>query len=220
MATPTAKAKVALVDDDAQARQVLAAPLRGDYEVLEAADHDGAYRLLREQEPDMLLLDLNLPSGSVRECVALLNDLTQSDLDTLVIVLSDDRSKETALKVMDAGAYDYLMKTAEPTLVRTIVDRAVEKVGISRENRILREELHRKDAMGDLLGSTDAMRALFESIELDRSSGLKVLDDAAFRIVRMASPYASFPADIRRDTDLLVITRTWFFGRGDRLWTE
>jgi protein TonB len=59
-----------------------------------------------------------------------------------------------------------------------------------------------------------------ESIELDRSSGLKVLDDAAFRIVRMASPYASFPPDIRRDTDLLVITRTWFFGRGDRLWTE
>jgi protein TonB len=59
-----------------------------------------------------------------------------------------------------------------------------------------------------------------ESIELDRSSGLKVLDDAAFRIVRMASPYAAFPADIRRDTDLLVITRTWFFGRGDKLWTE
>jgi protein TonB len=59
-----------------------------------------------------------------------------------------------------------------------------------------------------------------ESIELDRSSGLKVLDDAAFRIVRMASPYASFPPDIRRDTDLLVITRTWFFGTGDRLWTE
>lgn len=54
------------------------------------------------------------------------------------------------------------------------------------------------------------------SIELDRSSGLKVLDDAAFRIVRMASPYAAFPADIRRDTDLLAITRTWFFGRGDR----
>ena len=59
-----------------------------------------------------------------------------------------------------------------------------------------------------------------ESIELDRSSGLKLLDDAAFRIVRMASPYAVFPPDIRRDTDLLVITRTWFFGRGDKLWTE
>ena len=57
-------------------------------------------------------------------------------------------------------------------------------------------------------------------IELDRSSGLKVLDAAAFRIVRMAAPYAPFPPNIRRDTDLLVITRTWFFGRGDRLWTQ
>jgi len=59
-----------------------------------------------------------------------------------------------------------------------------------------------------------------DSIELDRSSGLKVLDAAAFKIVRMAGPYAAFPADIRRDTDLLVITRTWFFGQGDKLWTE
>jgi protein TonB len=59
-----------------------------------------------------------------------------------------------------------------------------------------------------------------ESIELDRSSGLKVLDAAAFKIVRMASPFAAFPADIKRDTDLLVITRTWFFGQGDKIWTE
>ena len=59
-----------------------------------------------------------------------------------------------------------------------------------------------------------------ESVELDRSSGLKVLDAAAFRIVRMAAPFAEFPAEIRKDTDLLVITRTWFFGQGDRLWTE
>jgi periplasmic protein TonB len=59
-----------------------------------------------------------------------------------------------------------------------------------------------------------------ESIELDRSSGLKVLDAAAFKIVRMATPFAVFPPDIRRDTDLLIITRTWFFGQGDKIWTE
>jgi protein TonB len=58
------------------------------------------------------------------------------------------------------------------------------------------------------------------AIDLDRSSGLKVLDNAAFKIVRMASPFAAFPPDIRRDTDLLVITRTWFFGQGNKLWTE
>jgi periplasmic protein TonB len=59
-----------------------------------------------------------------------------------------------------------------------------------------------------------------EEIELERSSGLKVLDDAAFRIVRMASPYAPFPPDIRRDTDLLVITRTWIFESGVKLSTK
>ena len=59
-----------------------------------------------------------------------------------------------------------------------------------------------------------------ESVRLDRSSGLKVLDDAAFRIVRMAAPYGEVPADIRKDTDLLVITRTWFFGQGDAVWTK
>lgn len=59
-----------------------------------------------------------------------------------------------------------------------------------------------------------------ESIDLNRSSGLKILDQAAFRIVQMAGPFAAFPASIRKDTDLLVITRTWFFAQGDKVWTE
>jgi periplasmic protein TonB len=59
-----------------------------------------------------------------------------------------------------------------------------------------------------------------ESIDLDRSSGLKILDQAAFRIVQMAGPFAAFPESIRKDTDLLVITRTWFFAQGDKIWTE
>lgn len=54
-------------------------------------------------------------------------------------------------------------------------------------------------------------------IEIDRSSGHTVLDDAARRIVQMAAPYAVFPPDIRRDTDELAITRTWFFTRDDQV---
>ncbi|VAX06516.1 TonB protein [hydrothermal vent metagenome] len=48
-------------------------------------------------------------------------------------------------------------------------------------------------------------------IQLLHSSGHKVLDDAAIRIVRMAAPYAPFPANIRKETDILDITRTWRF---------
>ena len=58
------------------------------------------------------------------------------------------------------------------------------------------------------------------TLELERSSGHPVLDRAAERIVRMGAPYANFPADIRRDTDILVITRTWHFAPGDKVFSE
>ena len=54
-------------------------------------------------------------------------------------------------------------------------------------------------------------------IDINRSSGHKVLDDSARRIVQMASPYSPFPPDIRRDTDVIEITRTWYFTQGDQL---
>lgn len=59
-----------------------------------------------------------------------------------------------------------------------------------------------------------------DSIEINRSSGHKVLDEAAVRIVRLGAPYAAFPADIARDTDVLSITRTWTFTRSDQLATS
>ena len=56
-----------------------------------------------------------------------------------------------------------------------------------------------------------------ERVEVSRPSGQPLLDDAARRIVRMAAPYAAFPDAIRRDTDILEITRTWTFTNADRL---
>jgi len=58
-----------------------------------------------------------------------------------------------------------------------------------------------------------------ESIEINRSSGKKILDEAAIRIVKLAGQngFAPFPPDISRDTDILHITRTWFFTRSDEL---
>ena len=55
------------------------------------------------------------------------------------------------------------------------------------------------------------------NITIIRPSGHKILDDAAVRIVRLAAPFAPFPEDIRRETDILHITRTWEFTSGHRL---
>lgn len=58
-----------------------------------------------------------------------------------------------------------------------------------------------------------------EKIDLNRSSGHKVLDEAAQRIVELAAPYAEFPAEVRQDTDIIEITRTWTFTREDTLYS-
>jgi protein TonB len=57
-------------------------------------------------------------------------------------------------------------------------------------------------------------------VDLERSSGHKILDAAAQRIVELAAPYAKFPPDIRKETDILVITRTWHFARGDKVFSD
>jgi protein TonB len=59
-----------------------------------------------------------------------------------------------------------------------------------------------------------------EKVEVNRKSGQRILDAAATKIVEMAGPYAPFPDDIRRDTDILGITRTWTFAKGDELHSE
>lgn len=56
-----------------------------------------------------------------------------------------------------------------------------------------------------------------EQVEVNRSSGSKILDAAAIRIVELAAPYARFPDDVREKADILSITRTWTFTRSDQL---
>ena len=58
------------------------------------------------------------------------------------------------------------------------------------------------------------------NVEVSRSSGKQILDDAAVRIVRLAAPFAPFPPDIARDTDILSITRTWSFTLADQFQAE
>jgi protein TonB len=59
-----------------------------------------------------------------------------------------------------------------------------------------------------------------DSVGITRSSGYKELDEAAKQIVKLAAPYAAFPESIRKDTDMLDITRTWSFTNSDRLQTK
>jgi len=84
----------------------------------------------------------------------------------------------------------------------------VERIG----NLNFPEEARRKKLSGNLLLSVGINQdGTIYNIEVRRSSGYKVLDDAAKRIVRLAAPFAAFPQELREQADVLVITRTWKF---------
>jgi protein TonB len=93
----------------------------------------------------------------------------------------------------------------------------VERVG----NLNYPDQARRENLSGSLLLDV-ALRpdGSIESVNLRRSSGYPVLDDAAMRIVRLAAPYAPFPADIREETDILHIERTWQFLGSNRLFAR
>ncbi len=90
----------------------------------------------------------------------------------------------------------------------------VERVG----NLNYPDEAKRKKLYGDLLLHV-ALRAdgSVQQIRVVRSSGHKILDDAAVRIVKLAAPFAPFPEEIRKDVDILDITRTWQFLNSNQL---
>jgi periplasmic protein TonB len=93
----------------------------------------------------------------------------------------------------------------------------VESIG----NRNYPEAARAQKLYGSLL-LTVGIRAngSIETVVVDRTSGQKILDLAAVRIVEKGEPYAPFPPNISRDTDILYITRTWSFSPGDSLTSQ
>ncbi|MGO8818395.1 MAG: sigma-54-dependent transcriptional regulator [Terriglobia bacterium] len=165
MPAPSPKPNVGLVAEDAAFRRELESSLGSDFNLAHAKNYDEGYALLEQNSLDALVLDVNSGGNDVKASLELLEALDASDIDTLAIVISADQRTQTALRMIRAGAYDYLVTPVNPAVLKVVIERAVEKVRIERENRLLRQEISRKAQVGDLLGSTDAMRDLFDSIK-------------------------------------------------------
>lgn len=93
----------------------------------------------------------------------------------------------------------------------------VERIGnMNYPEQISRQHIHGKLQLSVSINKDGSV----ESIEVSRSSGQRLLDAAAVRIVKLAAPFSPLPPDITRDTDILTITRTWSFTSSDTLESE
>lgn len=141
-----------------------------------------------------------------QEISLLERSLALASLDAKLDIREQLQTKRTRVKRVSSVA---TLKTADAYYVKQWINK-IHRVG--RLN--YPEEARRRNLYGDLRVTVSLLpTGHIKDIKILRSSGHQVLDDAAIRIVRLAEPFAPFPEALKKEYDLLEITRTWLFSK-------
>jgi DNA-binding NtrC family response regulator len=139
------------------------------HRTLLAADGDEALGVMRRDEVDLVILDLNMPQ---RDGFQVLEALRAAGQETSVIVLTGHGSIERAVQAVKQGAHDFLEKPPDPKRLLVAARNALRLASLKRENRELRGALEARHA---LIGQGPAMSALRREIERASSADSPVL---------------------------------------------
>ncbi|MBI4161733.1 MAG: sigma-54-dependent Fis family transcriptional regulator [Acidobacteria bacterium] len=196
------RSKVLIVEDDRLLREQLWWALKAEYRVLQAGDREEGLQSVRRERPDLVLLDLHLPPdlGS-KEGLQLLREIRRHAPESAVIVMTADADKECALRAIEAGAYDYFRKPFDLQELGLIIRRALERVRMEKENRLLRERLSGEISFHGILGISREMRDVFEAVRRVAECDATVIllgesgtgKDMVARAIHEASPRRAGP---------------------------
>jgi len=179
-----------------------------------------------EQQTQQLLMQLKAQAAARQPIKASDSDATDSPTANAVMQRQLEAQRLEAQIAKQLDAYQKRPKrrfvgarAEEYRFARYVEDwrQRVERVG----NLNYPEAARQNKVYGSLI-LTVSIRSdgSVERVVINRSSGKRLLDAAATKIVEMGAPYAPFPPEIKRDTDILHITRTWTFAKGDELRSE
>ena len=101
---------VLVIDDDARVRELSAATLGPEYDVVLAEDGQKGLRALYEQRPDVVLLDVRMPGMSGYEVCRRIREVS----DVPILMVSAHRDDDDVTRGLDAGADDYVVKPYRP----------------------------------------------------------------------------------------------------------
>jgi DNA-binding NtrC family response regulator len=148
---------VLVIDDEPVLQDVLGSLLKGDgFEYLQATTAADGQQVLREEEVDVVLLDLMLPD---RSGLDLLPDIKEFDPHLPVVVITAYSSVESAIEAMRRGAFHYVPKPFKNEEVLHLVRRAAERRALLVENLELRSRL---EGMGEIVGTSRRIEEVFE----------------------------------------------------------
>ncbi|MEW6585963.1 MAG: sigma-54 dependent transcriptional regulator [Nitrospirota bacterium] len=161
---------ILVVDDEEGIRESLSGVLEDEgYESLPSESGEEAIRIVREQNPDLVMLDVWLPGV---DGIETLKQMKEAKPDLPVIMISGHGNIELAVKATREGAYDFLEKPLSLERVVLTVRRALERRSLEAENKSLRQDLTRK---WRIVGSSQRMRQLLEQTEMAAKSNSRVL---------------------------------------------
>ena len=156
------RARVLVVDDEANARTALAELLRDEgFAVETAADAFKALPKLEEFAPDMVLTDLCMPG---MDGLALMQKAREQDPETVSLIMTAHGAVESAVSAMRQGAADYLTKPIVIDELLLVMDRELERRRLRLEAGMLRQRLADGQRIHNIVGSSQAMRGLFETV--------------------------------------------------------
>jgi two-component system response regulator HydG len=156
------KNTILVVDDDLAHRTMLVKLLSGwGYAVFDADDGEKAIQEVRERPFDLILLDIRMVKLSGLEALAEIKAINPA---IPVIIMTAYASVETAVEALKKGAYDYLIKPLDFTELRLAMERAMEHSHLKEENRLLRETLGSRFDRGNLIGRSEEMTKLLETV--------------------------------------------------------
>jgi DNA-binding NtrC family response regulator len=164
--------KVLIVDDDSRVLDAMSVLLADDYEVLTANSGNAAWKILKDEDVAVAVVDLTLPD---RDGLQLLRDLRQQNLPTEFIIVTGFGSIDTAVQAMRDGAYDYLTKPVDSTRLRLVIAKATERFGLASTNRSLAKQVLALSSFGELIGQSDSMRAVYKLIDAVANTDTSVL---------------------------------------------
>jgi two-component system NtrC family response regulator len=171
------RAKLLIVEDDEGLQRQLRWAY-DDYEVLVASNRDMAINLLRSEEPPVVTLDLGLPPdpNGVTEGFATLETILSLKPETKVIVASGHGARESALRAIASGAYDFYQKPVDIDQLGLIVRRAFQLHGIETENRKLEEQVgDERTVLGTMITGAPEMMKVARTIERVANTGVSVM---------------------------------------------
>jgi len=160
---PAAKVRVLIADDDTGRGRFLSSHLvRRGFEVSSATSGDEALRVLRVQDPTLVLLDLSTPGGSVLDT---LEQIKQMKPHVPVVMLSARHDAETIFNASKLGADAYLAQPFEVKELDLRIDKILEKQRVPGEVTQLRDQVRRNRDFAGLFGTSPRMEEVKNTIE-------------------------------------------------------